>query len=102
MDIMLPNELGKFDLALLVEYIKSSGRNFIVIGKQKSSLINHTKPHSLDYWARQFSKSQNGFTATERLVLDLVETRILQPIVAVCPDSGRKCRALMLVVPDQY
>jgi hypothetical protein len=63
-DILLPNEQAKFDLDLLVEYIKSIGRNFIVIGKQNpaSSIIrNHT------HWFIGRGSSQKAKTCSHQL-----------------------------------
>ena len=97
MKIELAGGQGAFSLDELTKYIRGSGRQHIVIGKQKSTYDNHTKPQSLDFWARQYAKNKNGFVVTERVIGDLLATGKFELAIEPCPDSGRKCRSLRLL-----
>jgi phage antirepressor YoqD-like protein len=89
---------GKFDEKALVAYIKASGRKYIIQGQQAVTYANHTKPHSLDYWLRQFAFNHDTKQAENRVLAALVDTGLFRISDSLeCPDSGRQCKGLCLV-----
>jgi hypothetical protein len=95
--INLPN--GRpFDPMVLVAYIEQSGRNYIIQGKQNCAFLNHTKPHSLDYWLRQYYAINHD---TRQLEIVVIEALVATGLFFVetnlwCPDSGRRCNGIRL------
>jgi len=92
---------GQFDEQTLIEYIRSTGRDYIVQGQEKCVLENHTKPNSLDYWLRQFAPNPDTKQADNTVIRHLVHTGLFK--VAddlLCPDSGRLCKGVRLVTTD--
>lgn len=88
---------GSFDERLLVSYIVSCGRNYIVQGQQTCKLDNHTKPQSLDYWLRQFAENPDTKQAENSILDDLVSTGLFARATdLLCPDSGRRVKGLIL------
>ena len=82
----------------LVNYVKSSGRNYIIQGQTACSKKNHPKPNSLDYWLRQFGKNPNTKQADNDLIKKLVATGLFRESKHLtCPDSGNHCKGLILV-----
>ncbi|MGO9529568.1 MAG: hypothetical protein ACLP3B_00145, partial [Syntrophobacteraceae bacterium] len=69
---------GKFDACELVKHIRASGRDYIIQGQQTASLVKHTKPHSLDYWLRQFAKCHDTKQAVNSVCEDLVATGLFK------------------------
>jgi len=88
----------KFDEKDLVKYIQESGSNYIIQGQQNHSLAKHTKPHSLDFWLRQFAKCHDTKQAVNSVCDDLVATGLFRfSDDLVCPDTGRRVKGLCLV-----
>jgi hypothetical protein len=88
---------GQFDERELVTYIRASGREYIIQGQQAASKANHTKPHSLDYWLRQFAHNPDTKQAETRVIKALVGTGLFVSAERLqCPDSGKYCRGLKL------
>ena len=91
---------GSFDLNKLIDYVNRSGRNYIIQGQKSCMLADHPKPKSLDYWLRENVSPLKKDTkrAENSILLDLVVTGIFEEQrKLVCPDSGRKCKGLVLV-----
>jgi hypothetical protein len=89
---------GKFDEKALVAYIKASGRNYIIQGQQSVTYANHSKPHSLDYWLRQFALNPDTKQADNKVLLALVGTGLFKISDSLeCPNTGRQCKGLCLV-----
>jgi hypothetical protein len=89
---------GHFDADKLVDYIRASGRDYIIQGQQKAALAIHTKPKSLDYWLRQFAPNPNTKQAEVSVVNALLATGLfVADSHLLCPDSHRKCKGLRLV-----
>ncbi|BBL76346.1 hypothetical protein [Methylomagnum ishizawai] len=89
---------GRFDEHGLVAHIRASGRDYIIQGQQKGALAEHPKPHSLDYWLRQFARNPDIKQAENSVMDALVATGLF--VVEhhlTCPDSGRPCKGLRLV-----
>jgi hypothetical protein len=89
---------GQFDENALVAQVQASGRDYIIQGQQAVSYANHTKPHSLDYWLRQFAANPDTKQAENRVLDALVATGFFRIVHGlVCPESGRRCKGLLLV-----
>ena len=89
---------GKFDENALVIFIQASGRDYIIQGQQAVSYANHTKPHSLDYWLRQFAANRDTKQAENSIIDKLEATGLFRATQRLlCPDSGRLCKGLVLI-----
>jgi hypothetical protein len=89
---------GKFDACELVKHIRASGSDYIIQGQQAASLAKHTKPHSLDYWLRQFAKCHDTKQVVNSVCEDLVATGLFKiSDDLVCPNTGRRVKGLRLV-----
>ncbi len=81
----------------LVEYIKSSGCNSIVIGAQKDVLAKHKKSYSLDYWLRvNCTERSDTMQATSQLVDRIVGTKLLYRVKVRDPHTGMAVNGLRL------
>jgi len=88
---------GRFDEHDLVEYIKATGRDYIIQGQQAVAFAHHTKPNSLDYWLRQVAPNRDTKQADNAVVRRLVRTKLFRVVYGLrCPDSGRFCKGLRL------
>ena len=89
---------GEFDESALVAYIRASDHDYIIQGQQAVSLADHTKPHSLDFWLRQFASNPNTKQAENSVLDALVATGLFRISGGlVCPDTGRQCKGLCLI-----
>lgn len=87
-----------FHVSELVAHLRNSGLGYIIQGQQNCAFEYHTKPHSLDYWLRErFTEEKNAKQATNAVIDDLIATGLFAIAYLPCPDSGRWCKALMLV-----
>jgi len=89
---------GQFDEQALVNYIRATGRDFIVQGQQACTLADHTKPNSLDYRLRKLAPNSDTKQADNTVVSQLVGTGLFEVAYGLkCPDSGRLCKGIRLV-----
>ena len=90
---------GSFPVNELVEYVESSGRNYIIQGQTKSSFADHAKHQSLDYWLRvNFAKNKNAMLANNSVIEQLVNTGLFQEGKSfICPDKGTLCKGVKLI-----
>jgi hypothetical protein len=72
------------------------GLGFISIGSDNKTLKNHQKPKSLDFFLRLMSESKDTKQATNDVVKDILSSGLFRVINSFCPDSGRKCKGLIL------
>ncbi len=88
-----------FPIEHLVSYINSMNRDYIVQGGVNCRLVNHPKPHSLDYWLRlNYAANKDTKQAVNSVMKELLDTGIF--IIdkdLVCPDSGHLCKGLKLI-----
>lgn len=92
---------GQFYPLDLVAHLRKSGRTYIVQGQQKARLSGHTKPHSLDYWLRQYARNPDTKQADNDVLNALAATGLFRIVTDLeCPDSGRRCKGLRLVNGD--
>lgn len=88
-----------FYVSQLIDYIRRSGRDYIIQGQQDCSLKDHTKPHSLDVWLRQnCTRRKNTKQAVNEVVDALVGTRWFEVEQGlICPDTGYPSKGLKLL-----
>lgn len=86
-----------FELDKLVDLVRASGRNYIVVGAQNRLLVDHTKPRSLDYWLRtHYARYPDTKQATNEVADAIAATGRFEKGRHRCPDSGRLCKSLVL------
>lgn len=89
---------GQFEENDLMDFIKSSGRDYIIQGQQVCSFANHTKPHSLDYWLRKHAHNPDTKQAENTVIEVLIATgHFKMEIKLHCPDKGTYCKGLRLI-----
>lgn len=89
---------GEFDETELIRHIETSGFNSMIQGQQAVAYKSHTKPHSLDYWLRQFAANPDTKQAENSVINDLVATGKFKIERGIkCPDSGRLCNGILLI-----
>jgi hypothetical protein len=82
----------------LVAHLRNSRQEYIIQGQQNCALFEHTKPQSLDVWLRNgYAAHKDRKQAVNEVVDALVDTGLFEIAYLPCPDSGRWCKALMLV-----
>ena len=87
-----------FDPNDLVDYIRKSGRTFIIQGQQARSLKAHTKPNSLDVWLRRHhTVNEDTKQAENSLIQKLTMTGLFREGKFPCPDSGRMSKGIEIV-----
>jgi len=90
---------AQFDEKELIENLKAHFRDYIIQGQQNCSLLNHTKPNSLDYWLRiNYAHEPDTKQAVNEVVDQLVATGKFEKAYGLsCPDSGKRCKGLRIV-----
>lgn len=82
----------------LINYIRKTGRNYIIQGQTTCARESHPKSSSLDYWLRQFGTNPDTKQADNDVVAALVATRLfIESENLLCPDSGNPCKGLVIV-----
>lgn len=88
---------GQFEVDDLIQFIKNSGRDYIIQGQQACARANHTKPNSLDYWLRNKATSADTKQADNDVIDALVETGHFSNEKKLhCPDQKTYCKGLKL------
>lgn len=98
--IKLPNggPRAGFHVYELVSHLKNTRRDYIIQGQQNCALYEHTKPQSLDVWLRkEYTDRKDSKQAVNEVVDALVDTGQFEIGYLPCPDSGRWCKAVILV-----
>jgi hypothetical protein len=103
--IDLPHGGAQFNEHDLVDYIRASRppRDYIIQGHVKTTLANHPKRHSLDYWLRDHhSRHPDTMQAVTSVIDALVATGLfVAEEELLCPDSGRHCKGIRLRVTSE-
>lgn len=88
-----------FDEQDLVDYIRGSGRDYIIQGQQTCAFVNHSKPRSLDYWLREnYANNPDTKQAENSVLIDLASTGLFRIATGLrCPDKGTFCKGIQLV-----
>ncbi len=88
--IRLPHDHPEagFVVHQLVDFMRQSGRDFIIIGAVDCALADHPRPASLDYWLREnFAANKETKQATGDVVAQLLATGLFEQLGRVrCPD----------------
>jgi DNA-3-methyladenine glycosylase I len=88
-----------FYVSQLIDYVRRSGRDYIIQGQQACSLRDHTKPQSLDVWLRKnCTRRKDTKQAVNEVVDALVASgwfRVEQGLL--CPDTGHPSKGLRLL-----
>jgi hypothetical protein len=93
--INLPYGSNSFDSNDLKEYIRRTGRNYIIQGQKACRRIDHPKPNSLDCWLRDnYARNPDTKQAVNQIIADLVNTGDFAEGDFYCPDSGRRCKGI--------
>lgn len=88
---------GQFELDDLIQFIKNSGRDYIIQGQQACARANHTKPNSLDYWLRNKAASADTKQADNDIIDALVATGHFSVEKKLhCPDQKTYCKGLKM------
>ena len=88
-----------FAVVDLINYMRNSGRNYIIQGQQICSFEKHTKRNSLDYWLRSRDQKNQNTKQADNSVLDALAATGLFKIIdkLPCPDSGRTCKGIVII-----
>jgi hypothetical protein len=88
---------GQFEVDDLIQFVKNSGRDYIIQGQQACAQADHTKRSSLDYWLRDKAKSVNTKQADNDVIAALVATGHFSVEKKLhCPDQKTYCKGLKL------
>lgn len=96
--INLPYGNNSFNSDDLREYIRGTGRNYIIQGQKACSRVDHPKPHSLDCWLRDnYAQNPDIKQAVNEVITALVNTGEFEEGDFTCPDSGRTCKGIRII-----
>jgi hypothetical protein len=96
--IQLPYGNNVFKSDELKEYIRRTGRNYIIQGQVACRREIHRKPSSLDCWLRDnYSQYPDTKQAVNEVISGLIETGEFEAGIFVCPDSNRMCKGIRIV-----
>jgi hypothetical protein len=96
--VMLPHGNNEFNPDDLKEYIRRTGRNYIIQGQVAYKRADHPKPSSLDCWLRDnYAKNPDTKQAVNEVISTLVDTGEFAEGDFICPDSGRRCKGIRIV-----
>lgn len=96
--INLPYGNNSFDSDDLKEYIRTTGRDYIIQGQQNCKRTDHSKPHSLDCWLRDnYAKNSDTKQAVNKVIAALVNTGEFEEGLFICPDSGRRGKGIKII-----
>jgi hypothetical protein len=97
-EIRLPYGNNFFDSDELKEYIRGTGRNYIIQGQVRCRRENHHKPNSLDCWLRDnYAQYPDTKQAVNEVMRALINTGEFREGRFICPDSGRRCKGIEIV-----
>ena len=96
--INLPYGNNTFDSNDLKEYIRRTGRNYIIQGQVNRKRMDHSKPNSLDCWLRDnYAQNPDTKQAVNEVIADLLNTSEFKEGQFICPDSGRRCKGIKII-----
>jgi len=95
--IYLPYGNNSFDSNDLKEYIRRTGRSYIIQGQKACRRIDHPKPNSLDCCLRDnYAQNPDTKQAVNEVIGALVNTGDFAEGDFYCPDSGRQCKGIRI------
>jgi hypothetical protein len=91
-----------FSVDDLIRHIGASGHSYIIQGGVACSFASHPKHQSLDYWLRQnYTDRKDTMQAVAEVIDALVASgKFVFDEKLECPDSGRHCKGIRLVLSD--
>jgi hypothetical protein len=96
--IYLPYGNNSFDSNDLKEYIRRTGRSYIIQGQKACRRIDHPKPNSLDCWLRDnYAQYPDTKQAVNEVIEALVNTGDFVEGKFYCLDSGRRCKGVRII-----
>ena len=96
--INLPYGNNSFNSEDLKEFIKRTGRNFIIQGQVECRREVHPKPRSLDCWLRDnYARNPDTKQAVNAVIEALVNTGEFEEGRFICPDSGKRVKGIRIV-----
>ncbi|MCX5804322.1 MAG: hypothetical protein NTU69_12480 [Proteobacteria bacterium] len=96
--INLPYGNNSFNSDNLKEYIRRTGRDYIIQGQTNRRRIYHPKPHSLDCWLRDnYAQYPDTKQAVNKVITALVNTGEFEEGHFICPDSGRRGKGIKII-----
>jgi hypothetical protein len=96
--IRLPFGNNFFNSDDLKEYIRGTGRNYIIQGQVKNRRELHPKPNSLDCWLRDnYAQYPDTKQAVNEVIQDLINTGEFEEGNFICPDSGYMCNGISIL-----
>jgi len=96
--IMLPYGNNAFNPDDLKQYIRRTGRNYIIQGQVACRRVDHPKPSSLDCWLRdKYAQNPDTKQAVNKVIGALVNTGEFREGDFICPDSGRRIKGIRIV-----
>jgi hypothetical protein len=89
---------GSFNETDLVEHIKASKDNYIIQGQQSDTWNSLSKFKTLDAWIRQLECTDKNRKQADSMVINQLTATGLFEVAdeLVCPESGQKCKGLIL------
>jgi hypothetical protein len=97
-EINLPYGNNVFDSDDLKNYIRGTGRIFIIQGQINCRRANHLKQNSLDCWLRDnYAQNPDTKQAVNEVMQSLINTGDFVEGYFDCPDSGRRCKGIIIV-----
>lgn len=95
--IQLPYGNNSFTTEELKNYIRKSGRNYIIQGQQKCRRSEHTKIQSLDCWLRDnYARNPDTKQAVNEVMEDLITTGEFEEGRFQCPESEKICKGIKI------
>jgi len=96
--INLPYGNNFFNSEDLKEFIRTTGRNFIIQGQVACRREVHPKPKSLDCWLRDnYARNPDTKQAVNAVIEALVNTGEFEEGRFICPDSGKLVKGIRIV-----
>ena len=95
--INLPYGNNAFNSDDLKEYIKRTGKNYIIQGQKACLRVDHPKPQSLDCWLRDnYAQNPNIKQAVNEVIAALIHTGDFVEGDFPCPVTGIKCKGIRI------
>lgn len=96
--INLPYGNNNFDSDELKEFIRGTGREYIIQGQTNCIRNAHLKPSSLDCWLRDnYAENPDTKQAVNEVIQDLIHTGQFEEGTFICPDSGNICKGIIII-----
>ena len=96
--INLPYGNNSFNSQDLKEFIRRTGRNFIIQGQVACRREVHPKPRSLDCWLRDnYARNPDTKQAVNAVIEALVNTGEFEEGRFICPDSGKLVKGIRII-----